>query len=444
MGDGVSLNSGNDKLKIDFKKLFDFRTSYAVETTVPNVELNGNGNWGQVGDGFELSNNGNVKTYATPEQVYGANSTPSSSNPSNGTDSEIEEGNAALNSSDVNVVRAAKTGVDALVSSPDAAATVTAANTEVTNQEGVVATNQESVGRATGEQEAAQGVEEAAEVTEEQSQTKVESQKADLQAKETNLTKAQAAETKAQANVTAAEATVTSAKASVESAKAAVESAKAGLPYSAAAVAAAEAALAAAEAALKTAEAKLEVAKAELEKATAEKEQATAERDKSKAQLEKDEEALKKAEEALTKAQEDVAAADEKLQNAKQQLETAQADLETKKTAYEAVKSDVQKQSSDLSKDLDKLLEELEDGEGAQNAAGAGSQNNSWLNKGQSVMNLFNQGMNGVKSLTGSAAAAGAEEEAEGILTNLQGNLIGIFRKIWYTGATTTAGHSGG
>ena len=27
-------------------------------------------------------------------------------------------------------------------------------------------------------------------------------------------------------------------------------------------------------------------------------------------------------------------------------------------------------------------------------------------------MNLFNQGMNGVKSLTGSAAAAGAEEEA--------------------------------
>ena len=54
MGDGVSFNSANkDKFKVDFKKFFDFRTSYAVETSVPTVDLNGNGNWG-VGDGFEL------------------------------------------------------------------------------------------------------------------------------------------------------------------------------------------------------------------------------------------------------------------------------------------------------------------------------------------------------------------------------------------------------
>ena len=412
MGDGVSLNSGNDKFKIDFKKLFDFKTYYATETTIPTIDLSGNGNWGNVGDSVAFSSDKGQKVYSTPEQAYGTGTSSSATNPvSNGntTDQEIEEGNSALSSKDVNVVRAAKTGVDNLVSSPEAAASVDAAGTEATNAKNTVATNEEGVGRATGEQEAAQGVKEAAEVTEEQSQTKVESQKADLEAKKANLTKAEAAETKAQANKTAAEATVASCKTTVTEAKAAVAAASSAVPFSAGALAAAKAALAAAEAALKAAEAKLEVAKAELQKATAQKEQATAERDQSQAQLDQDEEALQKAEKDLTKAKEDVDAANEKLQNAKQQLETAQADLETKATAYEAVKSDVQKLSSDLSKKLDETLKKLEDGEETEGAAAETGNQNNWMQKGQSVMNLFNQGMNGINSLTGGAAQDASE-----------------------------------
>ena len=44
----------------------------------------------------------------------------------------------------------------------------------------------------------------------------------------------------------------------------------------------------------------------------------------------------------------------------------------------------------------------------------------------------------------GKSGGAGAKRGKRTSSTKLQGNLIGIFRKIWYTGATTTAGHSGG
>lgn len=342
-----------------------------------------------------------------------------SSSSSSGEASELKEGSAALSSRTVSVVKGAKQGVDALVSSPDQAAPVASAQGQVVDAQGNVASSQEGVATATSGQKEAQGVEKSAQADKTEKAETVNAQKTDLQNKETALTKAEAAETKAKANVTAAEATVQTAKTSVASAKAAVSAASAAVPFSAPALAAAQAALAAAEAALKAAEAKLALAKAELEKATAQKELATAERDQSKAKLQKDEKALEKAEKELTKAKEKVAEADKKLEQAQQNFEKAQADLSTKKEAYEAVKGDIQSQSSEMSKDLDNLLKELEENkEGASTGASAGNQTanadkESKLSKIGKGLNAFSQVGSSLGGLAQSIAGGNADSSTQ-------------------------------
>ena len=352
--------------------------------------INGANEYGLVGDG----------------NVDGFSLSADSSTGSSGTVEELENGNAALNSTDKGVVSDAKQGVDEI--NPKQTAPATAALSAVSAAEGAVTNFKENLTTAIGGKEKAQGAEEAAQTNKTEKTKTVNAQKADLQTKETNLAKAEAAEVKAQANVTAAKATVASAQATVKSAEAAVAAASAAVPFSAPALAAAEAALAAAQAALKAAEAKLALAEAELERATAQKEVATAERDQSKAKLENDKQALEKAEQELSKAKEELAAADQKVEQAQSNLEKAQADLSTKKEAYEKIKGDIESQASDLSKDLDELLKELEEKEDVAgsvantgNTSHAGKKTTtfekvnqaigSFANLGQGLTNMFTQ-----------------------------------------------------
>ena len=183
--------------KLDINPTFTIPTS---KPTTPEIKMEGEGNWGKIGDGFEHSvqNNGNTPP-ATDVPAVSTTQTKTE------TDTEIQEGNSALSSTDINVVRTAKSGVDSIVSSPDSSASVQALKAESDAAAQTVTEKEANTEAATEEQEAAQGTYDQASESRDAAQKNVDNQTEDLNNKEQALTTAKDNETQAKNRVSTAE-----------------------------------------------------------------------------------------------------------------------------------------------------------------------------------------------------------------------------------------------
>ena len=119
------LKFNPENLKVDLKQYYKDTYCAPDYPVMPEIKLEGNGNWGNVGDGFESS--GSKKTYTTTNYSSNPVNNPSNNptnNSGNETPEEIDMANDALHSNDTTVVSQALGAVNGLAASPDNASNV--------------------------------------------------------------------------------------------------------------------------------------------------------------------------------------------------------------------------------------------------------------------------------------------------------------------------------
>lgn len=316
----------------------------------------------------------NPTSTSNSSYLYGTN------NMSNWGVGDLAEFSYALNNTDIEQIKAAKTGAKKINESPHNSNVVQSQTQNVShNQEQVKQTKANEVTAIKGQTEAQDGVT-AAETTANDTQNTVQESIKTVETCEANKTQASENRKSCETALNNAESQVTQAQNAVDSAQANLQAAQSAQPYSAAAVATAQAALTTAEAALKTAEAEKALAEAQLEKAKAEEQIAINEYEKAFAQLNNDETRLELAEKQLEKANEALKTATENVATATTNLENKQKELTAANELYQQKRIEVQEQSGELVTKLDELLKKLLPEEDEKSSTKAEKKSSKWEN----------------------------------------------------------------